>query len=140
MGSVTAGEQQSPTEAAGIVEHSWDAGTLRLSEARTVVSRWLGAHRISELESALHLVITELLSNARAASKPTDPITLRLHFDDEVVDVEVENIGQEFDPSFEMPDALALGGRGLSLVSAMADSVDIQYSGGRTRVAARFRL
>jgi anti-sigma regulatory factor (Ser/Thr protein kinase) len=139
MRSVKASEQQSPTEAE-TVEHSWEAGTLRLTEARTVVSRWLGAHRVSELESALHLVITELLSNARAASKPTDPITLRLDFDDEAVDVEVENIGQEFDPSFEMPDALALRGRGLSLVSAMADSVDVQYSRGRTRVGARFRL
>ncbi len=139
MGSVTAGEQQSPAEA-DTVEHSWEAGTLRLSEARTVVSRWLGAHRITELESALHLVITELLSNARQASKSTDPITLRLDLDDEVVDIEVANIGQEFDPSFDMPDALALGGRGLSLVSAMADSVDVDHSRGRTRVAARFRL
>jgi anti-sigma regulatory factor (Ser/Thr protein kinase) len=139
MGSVSAGEQQGSTQA-DPVEHTWEAGTLRLSEARTVVSRWLEAHRRAELESALHLVITELLSNAREASKPTDPITLRLDLDDEAVDIEVENTGQEFDPSFDMPDALALCGRGLSLVSAIADTVVVEHSRGRTRVAARFRL
>jgi anti-sigma regulatory factor (Ser/Thr protein kinase) len=111
-----------------------------LSEARTVVSRWLGVNRISELESALHLAITELLSNAREASKATDTITLRLDFEDQAVDVEVENIGHEFEPSFDMPDALALRGRGLGLVSAMADSIVVEHARGRTRVAARFRL
>ena len=138
MGSVGSDRQQNPAEF-DTVEHRWKAHELHLSEARTVVSEWLEVHGISAMRSVLHLVVTELLSNAREASEPADPITLRLDIDDGAIEVEVENIGVDFEPCFDMPDALSLRGRGLSLVSAMAESVVVEHSRGRTRVAVCFR-
>lgn len=139
MRAVGADRQGHPADDDTVV-HRWEARKLRLNEARALVSRWLDAHQISDMESGLHLAVTELLSNAREASRPTSPIILRLDVVDDSVKVEVENTGVDFEPSFDMPDVLACQGRGLGLVSAMADSVEVEHARGRTRVTARFRL
>ena len=139
MGAVSADRHGDSADTDSVV-HRWEAQELRLSEARILVSRWLDAHRLPDMEPTLHLAITELLSNAREASRPANPITLRMDVVDNAVDVEVENIGVEFNPSFDMPDAIALRGRGMSLVSAIADSVEVEHVRGRTRVTARFHL
>lgn len=139
MGSVNANGRQNRAEDRHF-EHRWNARKLQLSQARTLVRGWLRSNRISGIESALLLAVTELLSNAREASQPADPIILRLELDDDDVALEVENKGRDFEPSFDLPDALAPRGRGLGLVSAVADAVNVEHDRGRTRVVARFGL
>lgn len=139
MGSVNANGRRNSADDR-YFEHRWNARKLQLSQARTLARGWLRNNRISDIESALLLAVTELLSNAREASQPASPIILRLELDDEDVAVEVENMGGEFEPVFDLPDPLSPRGRGLGLVSAVADTVDVEHDQGRTRVIARFGL
>lgn len=121
------------------IQRQWPAATLRLADVRRVVSQWLGANRMTPLEDSVSLAVTELLSNARSASAPDDPIVLRLELDGSWVSVEVENQGCDFEPDYEMPSPRQRNGRGLPLVSGLAEDVEVCHQNGRTTVAARFR-
>lgn len=120
---------------------SWTTESLQLSEARGELAVWLRGQGWPVDDDPASLVVTELLTNARSASDPDEPILLRTTIDDRsdgrrVLIIEVENKGPKFKPGFEMPDALSERGRGLAMVSALVDSVEIDHAGRMVRVSA----
>jgi anti-sigma regulatory factor (Ser/Thr protein kinase) len=84
---------------------------------------------------AVMLVTSELVSNA--VMHGTDPVELHLALDDERLHLEVVDAGGVVLGPHAMPDALALGGRGLPLVDALTQAWGSERdSRGRTMVWA----
>jgi anti-sigma regulatory factor (Ser/Thr protein kinase) len=107
-----------------------------LRPARRVGEGWAEAHGLPA--EALKLIATELLANAIAASGGTDPVELTLDIDHEDVTLTVTDAGPcGFDPA-QLPEAgvTTAGGRGLLIVRALSNRIDVERRGGRTRVSA----
>jgi anti-sigma regulatory factor (Ser/Thr protein kinase) len=107
----------------------------QLRPARRVVEGWAEAHGLPA--EALKLIATELLANAIAAGG-SDPVELTLDVDHEDVTLTVTDAGPSgFDPA-QLPEAgvTTAGGRGLLIVRALSNRIDVERHGGRTRVSA----
>lgn len=86
------------------------------------------------------LAIAELLANAVQASKPAATIQIEIGVDDDAVTIAVSNTGAYFEPP-DTDDAAPLRarGRGLQMVRAAADHVQVEYQGGVSTVSCTFR-
>lgn len=111
-----------------------------LAPVRREVGRRLGAHGVDPdtLDDVL-LVVCELCTNAIAASDGIDaPVRVRVRLGAAAIVVDVENLG----PSFDALDRIgqrgadAEGGRGLTIVLALSDDVQVQFDDGRCTVRA----
>lgn len=119
------------------------AGNADLSDARHSFSTWLddvgvGADRVEDLS----VVFSELVSNAvRETPDGADPVTVRATADDQGVQLEVTNAvderHSETGSDWDLDDPLRSGGRGLLLVSAFVDDVDVDLAGDRLVLRCR---
>lgn len=123
------------------------ADTAVISEARAMLDRWLADAGVDDLEVVgdLSVVLSELLANAVAASPPGASVIVRTQLDDGTVVLSVVNDVRKWVPPTErwdLDDPLRPGGRGLLIVSSLADDVTVQHDieDDCTVVTARLRL
>jgi len=86
----------------------------------------------------LLLIASELVTNAFRHGLA--PLLLCARQDDSQVEVEIEQTTSDARPEVLAVDEFSLGGRGLSLVSQLADAWQWTESEGRLRVSAILRL
>lgn len=109
-----------------------------LSDVRRAFGDWLaeqgfGAEQIGDLS----VVLSELLANAVTAT-PTGaaPPTVHAALDRERLEIEVSNtvspaVADAVERGWDLTDPLRTGGRGLLLVSAFVDDVDVDVEENR---------
>ena len=118
----------------------------RMSEVRRFVAAFLADLRAPvEASSEILLAVGEAAGNAYRHGRTTDRSEIRVHceFERPTVTVSVTDEGTGFDPQAageRAPDPLASGGRGLFLMNALMDSVDVTPSPRGTRVTLKRRL
>lgn len=146
-------------EASGVVRRVNVAGSsptgpgLRLRFRASVDSVPHARHRLSDWLAELGvpkstvddmaLAITELVTNAVEASPTASaPILVHATYSDHDLCIEVIDEGQGFtlDDSSDRPGPQSIRGRGLPIVRALVDLVEVDRSDGRTRVVATCRL
>jgi serine/threonine-protein kinase RsbW len=121
-------------------QHRFSPNVAMVSVARHLLQDWLTAQPIDEAAVDDVLVVaTELCANAIAASSGAErSVALRAHADQDSLVVEVEDDGPGFDwPAWtndEPPDLTMERGRGLFLVRALSDEVELVRSEERTIV------
>jgi len=121
---------------------TYEATTACVAPARNDLTAWLEASSISPAPvSDVELIVSELVSNAVDAA-PGREVTLaaRLHSAVDRLEVSVSNDGsadQIGDPSEWAPDeVLAKRGRGLMIVAALSDEVQVTEQDERVTVTA----
>jgi serine/threonine-protein kinase RsbW len=84
----------------------------------------------------LMLATTEAFANAVEHGQPCDPrgILLRVEVRDGGIDVEVVDCGGCFPQSQPTSKARGEGGRGMPIIAAIMDQLDVVPDSGRTRV------
>lgn len=86
------------------------------------------------------LAASELVTNATNASPAGEPVAVRVDMSDHRLVLEVENAGQPFfDDTLKRRAATSgdsAGGRGMVIVSAIADEVSLRFHRGRCVVTA----
>ena len=123
--------------------HGFHAHPAAVGLARHLLSDWLHGEALeATVVEDLLLVAGELCANAVAAA-PGAEVVLRACVDGDDVVVEVEDPAGDHpglaDHGAEHPDPLAERGRGLYLVAALGDDVEVDGDGGRTVVRCRKR-
>jgi serine phosphatase RsbU (regulator of sigma subunit)/anti-sigma regulatory factor (Ser/Thr protein kinase) len=113
----------------------------RISEVRQFVAGFLADLRVSvDVSSEVQLAVGEAVANAcRHGRSPSGRSELRVRcaLDGRRVEVTVADDGPGYVPpadSYELPDRFASGGRGLFLMKAMMDEVDVEASDDGTVV------
>ena len=111
------------------------ATAAELPPARHDFSRWLGDAGVDDDDVAdLEVVFSELVTNAiAAATGPATPISTRAWLDRATVVVEVSNgaAGPGIDHArWDLADELRRGGRGLVIVRAFSDALEIDRTDG----------
>ncbi len=101
-----------------------------LSQVREEFASWLGSMAPSERVGELEVVVSELGANAvHGTPAGSPPPTITAWLDDSVLTLEVTNhVGSGPDAhvdDWDLEDPLRTGGRGLLLVSAFVDDVDV---------------
>ena len=131
----------------GPIECSFASARAAIRLARHVLANWLELQPGVDVDAIddLLVVCSELVTNAvdhSAASvtdTPTEPVvTLRAAVDGDAIRFEVENAGD----GFPWPTSRVIAdvpptderGRGLFIVEALTDELDVRASGGRTIV------
>lgn len=115
-------------------------GLADLSDVRLEFGDWLRSLAVdAELVSDLLVVVSELCANAVRESAPgADEPTLAAWTEDGDLLVEVANevdvAPHEIRPDWDLDDPLRTGGRGLLVVSALVDDVDVEVDGRRLSV------
>ena len=110
-----------------------------LSDVREAFTAWLAAVLDSrERVEDLSVVISELGANAVQGTPPgAEPPTVRAWVEGSVLVLEVANhVGPADDTEvdWDLDDPLRTGGRGLLLVSAFVDDVEVDVEGDRLLV------
>lgn len=130
-------------EAPGRVEfvhRSWPADPAQLSVIRHQLSDWLAPLRLTEEETAdVVLAVDEAAANAVRHAYGDDEsgvVELTLWTEPGTLSIEVVDHGS-WRPPQEQP---AVGGRGIPLMSTMAESVLIRYDERGSRVLLRHRI
>ena len=130
-------------EAIGRVEfvhRSWPADPAQLTVIRHELARWLAPLSLSEEETAdVVLAVDEAAANAVChAYGPGESgvVELTMWTEPDTLCIEVVDHGH-WRPPAERPTE---GGRGIGLMSTMAEAVLIQYDGRGSRVLLRHRV
>ena len=122
---------------------SYESNTAVIADARTAFSAWLGARHDGELHDEMLVVLSELVSNAVAASQAgTDEITVQAWIDDDGLTLEVTNPASAVFTTascWDLDDPLRTGGRGLILVEALVDDLSIAPPDDRHPLSVRCR-
>lgn len=120
-----------------VIEVPGTGGELRV--VRKLVTAWAAA--VAASPGDLPLIATELVSNAVNASPADGSVIVRLERDDASWSVTVVDDGPGFVVgSLAVPPTTATRGRGLALVNALVDDLDVDRVDGHTVVTARKRL
>jgi serine/threonine-protein kinase RsbW len=127
------------------VHRSWPADPAQLSVIRRELSRWLAPLALSEEETAdVVLAVDEAAANAvRHAYGPdtSGVVELTLWTEPGTLCVEVVDHGSWRPPALPTPAGEGGdGGRGIPLMSTMADAVLIHYDARGSRVLLRHRV
>ena len=113
-------------------ESSFPATVDSLIEPRRAFSRWLSDDGLPhDIVSELTVVFSELTSNAAAVPEAGGRIETRAWRDGDDVVLTVENPRHEQTlvvQHWDLDDALRTGGRGLVIVQAYTDSIDVARS------------
>ena len=119
----------------------------RMSEIRRFVAAFLADLRAPvEASSEILLAVGEAAGNAYRHGRTTDrsEVRVRCEFEHPTITVSISDEGPGFDPrekeAAPAPDPLAAGGRGLFLMQALMDDVDISPSPTGTTVTLARRL
>ena len=104
------------------------------AQARRLLASALGPRAADDLL----LIASELVTNAYRHGLA--PLLLCARQDDTQVEVEIEQTASEARPEVREASDTCIGGRGLSLVSQLADAWQWTESEGRLRVSAILRL
>jgi anti-sigma regulatory factor (Ser/Thr protein kinase) len=138
-------EDQLPSRAGRAPPTVWTfpAESASIPSARQRAAGWLAAAGASEpVTQDVQLVLSELVSNAVRASRPEDEIRVELTAGPLGWGVAVGDCGGDFVPpaAGPAPGPLAVGGRGLHVVSMLAGALSVEHDHGwtvvRTTVAA----
>jgi serine/threonine-protein kinase RsbW len=127
------------------VHRSWPADPAQLSVIRRELSGWLAPLSLSEEETAdVVLAVDEAAANAVRHAYGTDTsgvVELTLWTEPGTLCVEVVDHGSWRPPATPTPaGAAGDGGRGIPLMSTMADAVLIHYDARGSRVLLRHRV
>lgn len=116
----------------------FDAVMDSVPDARHRVGAWLAAVEVPvRLRDELALVVTELVTNAVEASPgPNAAIDVRARIDDDDLVIVVADHGGGFSLTHapELPGGNAIRGRGIPIVDALMDSLEVRRVEGRTEV------
>jgi anti-sigma regulatory factor (Ser/Thr protein kinase) len=119
------------------------AALRELAELRSLLRMWLSQHSINgEPADELLVVVSEIVTNAVEASPPDSSITVCWAIDGHDVFMSVEDAGFGFLHTAAEPVSPASArGRGLVLVEALTDRLDVTVEAHHTRVSTwtRFR-
>ena len=119
------------------------ASVHSVPSARHHMARWLDALSLpDEVVDDMALAVTELVTNAVEASPDGGEVVVRATYHPPDLCLEVVDEGPGFhlhDPP-ENPGAEAIRGRGLPIVRALVDLVEVERDGRRTKVTATRRL
>jgi anti-sigma regulatory factor (Ser/Thr protein kinase) len=119
------------------IELAPEAG--QLEHVRRLVADW--ARAVNADRDALSLIATELVTNALAATPPTEPVVVWLDHDDAEAQLSVVDGGRGIrSPSFDPPPPTSVRGRGLAIVDQLADRLEIYRADGCTVVTACTRV
>ena len=121
------------------LERSYAGTTETLNQARIDLSVLLGNHGHQALIADAQLVLSELISNAVEAS-PGEPYEVTARVGQHHVQIEVTNISTAQLPDredWQPKDVLAPQGRGLSIVRALSESVQVITTGTKLTIVAR---
>lgn len=128
-------------------EFAWtlDPSPGSISAARRAFMTWLQrATSDDELLDDMSVVVSELASNALDGGDPDDPgAEVRAQLDGGMIDLVVSNRLPE-EPEdirrWDLDDPLRGGGRGLMIVRAYTDTLEVDSSGGTVSVRCTRRL
>ena len=113
-----------------------------LGPMRRSLRRWLERHEVADNLDELVLVASELTTNAiQASAQPSDPVSVRVAVDGDLLVVAVANIG----PLFVLPPVAprepeAVSGRGLVIVQSLTERMQISRDGRKVVVSVWRRL
>jgi len=119
------------------------AHAAEIAVARDALGQWLRAHGVDrDVAADLLVVASELLANGVTATGNGGTVTLGGAVDREGVTIEVANEVTRWVPPadrWDLDNPLRAGGRGLLIVSALVDSLEVEHDvrNGRTVVRAR---
>jgi anti-sigma regulatory factor (Ser/Thr protein kinase) len=114
-----------------------------LPAVRRAVATWIEPVGIDgDSASAVLVVVSELAANSVEACEPSDQISVRLAASGDRLSVEVSNPSRRTTPVLipAMADPLAPRGRGLAIVSSLAEEVTLAEIGGQTVARVTLRL
>ena len=116
-------------------------GIAELADLRAEFGEWLRGLEVGDdLVDDLLIVVSELGANAVRESAPEAEFsTVDAWCDDETLWLEVSNVvdtatHEEIKAEWDLDDPLRTGGRGLLVVSALVDDVDVTVDGRRLSV------
>ena len=112
-------------------------------QARAIVRELAGERRLDRGTTwELMLATTEAFANAVEHGRPCDPrgIFLGVELSDDRVAVEVRDCGGAFPSTPASAKRLDEGGRGMSIIAAIMDQLEVAPDAGRTRVRFAKRL
>jgi len=117
-------------------EWTLPAESASIPWARQLAAGWLAAAGASEpVTRDVQLVLSELVTNAVQASRPEGDIRVQLTAGPRGWGVSVSDCGDDFVlPAAAAPGPLAVGGRGLHVVGAVAGPVSVHHQQGWTVV------
>jgi serine/threonine-protein kinase RsbW len=121
-----------------MVRESWLPAAPESAPTARAIVREVAAEL--ELDGActweLLLATTEAFANAVEHGEPCDPrgILLRVEVNGGAIDVEVVDCGGCFPQSRPTSKARGEGGRGMPIIAAITDQLDVVPDSGRTRV------
>jgi anti-sigma regulatory factor (Ser/Thr protein kinase) len=123
------------------VHRSWPADPHQLAVIRRELSGWLAPLDLTEMEIAdVVLAVDEAAANAVRHAYGSDEagvVELTLWTENETLCIEVVDHGSWRPPSSDRPKE---GGRGIPLMSHMAESVLIHFDDRGSRVLLRHRI
>lgn len=120
--------------------------TAELAKTRHRFSDWLEAAQVPEDDASdLAVAFSELVTNAAAASRETaEPVSSRAWIEDDTLVLEVANTVTGPDgvttTRWDLDDPLRTGGRGLLIVQAFTDDLEIDVRGRTLIVRCRRHL
>ena len=129
-----------PGRMLGPFSHRFSPSSAAVPVARHLFADWMAAQGVAAADHAdLLVVASELCSNAvRMSSGSVGAVVLRARAEGDALVIEVEDDGGGFTGPVPAPDDVppleAADGRGLFLVQAMVDTVDVQTGPGGTVV------
>ena len=119
-------------------EVTMPAQPAALPQARHAFSRWMAAHGVDDEDRAdLEVVFSELATNAMSASPDAGAvIDARAGWADREITLEITNasVASSSIRRWDLRDQLRQGGRGLLIVRAFVDAIEIGRSGSGAMV------
>jgi anti-sigma regulatory factor (Ser/Thr protein kinase) len=112
----------------------------RIGEIRHAVRDELGTRCSEDLRGRIELVLSELLTNAVAASPRNTVVVLDVSFDGTRAVISVQNTSASENPPVPAPpsavDPTSPRGRGLMIADTLATAFDVDERGSRVTVTA----
>lgn len=137
-------QDSATTRTQGAFAWTVEPGPGSISAARQAFVTWLlRATSDDELVEDMSVVVSELASNALDGAGPDTGAEVRAQLDGEVIDLVVSNQLPD-EPEeirrWDLDDPLRGGGRGLMIVRAYTDTLEVDSAGGTVSVHCTRRL
>jgi len=123
------------------IERTYAGNTESVHHAREDLGQWLASMDLAPLTADAQLVLSELSSNAVEAS-PHLEYSVCVSVEDGRLRIAVSNSSTALLPAerdWKSPDPLASQGRGLSIVDALSESVEVEQTASIVTVSAHLR-